>query len=120
MTGIFQIREYINQAKDQNGHVLPAGEEPAIATQAKLSTGTTAQMSALNERTRFVLISNGPTGAHTGVAWEIGANPTAVAAAGLGKATLAAGEKQFLGVQSGGRDAVGARTPLLFAIINDL
>ena len=120
MSGQFQIREYINQARDQNGHILPAGEEPAIATQSQLSTGTSALMAVLNERTRFVLLSNAATGAATSVSWEIGASPTAVLASGGGKATLASLEKQFLGVQTGGKNAGGTRTPLRFAIITDL
>ena len=120
MTGQFQIREYENQAVDANGHILPAGEEPAIATQSQISTGTSALMSVLNERTRFVLISNAATGAATAVSWEIGSSPTAVLASGGGKATLASLEKQFLGVASGGKTAAGVRTPLRFAIITDL
>ena len=120
MTGQLQIREYINQATDANGHILPAGEEPAIATQSQTSTGTSAVMPVLNGRTRFVLISNAATASATSVSWEIGASPTAVLASGGGKATLASLEKQFLGVQSGGKDATGTRTPLRFAIITDL
>ncbi len=120
MTGQFQIREYDKQATDADGKVLPAGVEPAIATQSQLSTGTSALMTVLNERTRFVLISNAATATPLSVSWEIGASPTAVLASGGGKATLASLEKQFLGVRSGGTNAAGTRTPLRFAIITDL
>ncbi len=111
MAGTVTLREYVNMARDANGNVLPAGEEPAVATQTKLSTGTSANFSALNEQTHFVLLSTDGI-----VNWAIGASPTAATGAA---GRLAADEKLFIGVLPGGRTAAGARTPLKIAIITD-
>ncbi len=111
MADFVTLREYVNMARDANGNVLPAGEEPAIATQSKTPIGTTANFSALNENTRFVLLSTKSI-----VNWAIAASPTAVVG---GAGRLAADEKLYIGVQPGGRSAAGARTPLVIAIIID-
>ena len=112
MANIVGIREYINQARDGRGNVLPAGEEPAIAATAVTATGTTAQHT-FNVLTRFFLIHS-----ENIINWEITAdgNPTAVVA---GAGRMAAEEKQFLGLASGGRDDAGVKTPLKIAIIID-
>ena len=108
---VVTLREYVNMARDANGNVLPAGEEPAVATQTKSSSGTSADFSALNARTRFVLLSTDGI-----VNWAIGASPTAATGAA---GRLAADEKLFIGVESGGKDDAGAKTPLVIAIITD-
>lgn len=112
MANIVGIREYVRQARDGNGHVLPAGEEPAIVATAITATGTSAQHT-FNVKTRFFLIHS-----ENIINWEITAdgNPTAVIA---GAGRMAAEEKQFLGLATGGRDDAGAATPLKIAIIID-
>ena len=55
MANIVGIREYVNQAMDANGHVLPAGEEPALVATTITATGTSAQHT-FNVKTRFFLI----------------------------------------------------------------
>ena len=112
MANIVGIREYLKQARDANGHILPAGEEPAIAATAITATGTSAQHT-FNVLTRFFLIHS-----ENIINWAITAdgNPTALVA---GAGGMAAGEKQFLRLASGGRDAARAATPLKIAIIID-
>ena len=112
MANIVGIREYVRQGRDANGHVLPAGEEPAIAATAVTATGTSAQHT-FNVKTRFFLI-------HTediiNIAITADGNPTATVA---GAGRMQAEEKQFLGLASGGRNDAGVATPLKMAIIID-
>ena len=112
MANIVGIREYLNQAKDARGNVLPAGEEPVLVATAVTATGTSAQHT-FNAETRFVFI-------HTEniINWEITAdhNPTAIVA---GAGRLAAEESIFLGISPGGKTAAGAATPFKIAIIID-
>lgn len=112
MPNIVGIREYINQARDANGQVMPAGEEPAIAATALTATATSAQHT-FNAQTRFILIHSEDL-----INWEMTAdgNPTAVVA---GAGRMGSEEKQFLGVASGGRNDAGAKTPQKIAIIID-
>ena len=112
MAGNVTIREYAELAVDDNGNVLQAGLEPAIATQFKLSDGTSDPFSVLNAKTRFVLIST--DGA---INWIL--DGTALTTANSGTGRLAADEKLFVGVRSGGLNAAGTRTPLAFSIITD-
>ena len=112
MANIVGIREYERQARDANGEVLPAGEEPAIVATAVTATATSAQHT-FNVATRFVLIHS-----ENIINWEITGdkNPTAVVA---GAGRMAAEEKQFLGLATGGRNDAGTLTPLKIAIIID-
>lgn len=112
MANIVGIREYVRQARDANGHVLPAGEEPAIAATALTATVTSAQHT-FDVKTKFFLIHS-----ENIINWEITAdgNPTAVIS---GAGRMSSEEKQFLGLASGGRDDAGAATPLKIAIIID-
>lgn len=112
MSNIVGIREYARQARDADGQVLPAGEEPAIAATALTATATSAQHT-FNVLTRFFLIHS-----ENIINWAITAdkNPTAVVA---GAGRMAAEEKQFLGLASGGRNSAGTATPLKIAIIID-
>ncbi len=109
---IVGIREYVRQARDANGHVLPAGEEPAIAATAITPTGTSAQHT-FNVKTKFFLM-------HTVVAINhaitADGNPTAIVD---GAGRMGAEETQFLGLASGGRSDAGAATPLKIALILD-
>ncbi len=101
---IFSVREYARLAKDSNGHGIPVGEEPAIATQVITTSGVSQNLSAFQESTRFILI-----GCDGICNWAIGTAPTAaVGAAGR----LAADEHLFLGV-------AGLKAPLKIAVIND-
>lgn len=112
MANIVGVREYLNQARDARGNVLPVGEEPALVATAITATGTSAQHT-FNAETRFAFI-------HTEniMNWAMTAdhNPTAVVG---GAGRLAAEESIFLGIAPGGRDADGAVSPLKIAIIID-
>ena len=112
MANIVGVREYINQARDGHGNVLPVGEEPALVATILTATGTSAQHT-FQANTRFCLI-------HTEniINWAMTAdhNPTAVVA---GAGRLAAEESIFLGIAPGGKDAAGAATPFKIAIIID-
>ena len=106
---VFTVREYDNLATDANGNPIPVGLEPAIATQALTTSGSSQDLTAFNERTRYILIGC------DGIAnWVI--NGTAVVG---GAGRLAASEHMFLGVAPGGRDDTGARTPLIISVIDD-
>ncbi len=106
---VFSVREYVNLATDANGHSIPVGLEPAIATQKITTSGTSQDLSAFNEATRYILI-----GSDGIVNWVI--DGTAVAG---NAGRLAADEHMFLGVRAGGRDAGGVRTPLVISVIDD-
>ena len=112
MANIVGVREYINQAVDGHGNVLPVGEEPALVATILTATGTSAQHT-FNSATKFVFI-------HTEniLNWAMTAdhNPTAVIA---GAGRLAAEESIFLGIAPPGRDADGAVSPQKIAIIID-
>ena len=112
MANIVGIREYLNQAKDAHGNVLPAGEEPALVATPVTATATSAQHT-FNAETRFVLIHS-----ENIINWAMTAdhNPTAIVA---GAGRLAAEESIFLGIAPGGRDADGAVSPQKIAIIID-
>ena len=106
---IFTVREYEKLAVDANGNPIPVGLEPAIATQVKTTSGSSQDLTAFNERTRYIFI-----GCDGIVNWII--DGTAVVG---GAGRLAADEHIFLGVASGGRNDAGARTPLVISVIND-
>ena len=112
MANIVGIREYVRQARDANGHILPAGEEPALVATAVTATGTSAQHT-FDVKTRFFLLHS-----ENIINWAITAdkNPTALVA---GAGRMAAEEKQFLGLASGGSNDAGVATPLKIAIIID-
>lgn len=101
---VFTVREYDALAKDANGHGIPAGQEPAIATQVITTSGVSQDLNAFQERTRFILI-----GCDGICNWAIGASPTA-AAGDAGR--LAADEHLFFGV-------AGSKTPLVISVIDD-
>ena len=106
---VFTVREYDKLATDANGHPIPVGVEPAIATQIKTTSPASQDLDAFNKDTRYILI-----GCNGIVNWVI--DGTAVL---LGAGRLAADEHMFLGIQSGGRDDAGVRTPLVISVIDD-
>lgn len=106
---IFTVREYVNVATDANGNPLPVGLEPALTTQVKTTSGANQDLAAFQPETRYIEIScNGI------VNWVINGT-AAVGAAGR----LPADVSKFYGVQSGGRDDAGNRTPLVISVIDD-
>ena len=107
---IFTIREYTNMAEDVNGNPLAFGREPASQLQKVTLSGTSQQLT-LAADTKFVLI-----GADGIINWKIGSNPTAATG---GEGRMAADEKQYFGVESGGRLDDGARSPLKIAVLTD-
>ena len=106
---VFTVREYAKLATDANGNPIPVGLEPAVATQVKTTSGSSQDLTAFNNATRYILI-----GCDGIVNWII--DGTAVVG---GAGRLAADEHMFLGVQSGGRNDAGARTPLVISVIDD-
>ena len=106
------IREYINQARDANGNVLPTGEEPAIAATTILATGTSAQHT-FNAKARFFQIRT-----EDGINFAITANgnPTAIVE---GAGRIPPNTLEFFGLASGGKTDAGVATPLKIAIIID-
>lgn len=101
---VFTLREYDRLAKDANGHGIPVGLEPAVATQVITTSGVSQDLAAFQESTRFILI-----GCDGICNWAIDANPTAVAG---GAGRLAADEHLFFGV-------AGLKTPFVLAVIDD-
>lgn len=89
MSSIY-ITEYASLARDAQGNVIAAGQEPAAVEQKKTVSGTSAQSDAFGGTTRFVQISvDGIT------SLQFGTNPTATTS----MQRLAAGEKVFYGVR---------------------
>lgn len=77
------ITEFVRQGRDGRA-AIPAGEEPAVASQTVAIGGASAQSAALNVATRFVEIH-----ADAICSIKFGANPTATAA----DMRLAAGDR---------------------------
>lgn len=91
------VSEYDLLATDVNGRAIPAGVEPALATQnVTLSAGST-QSAAFNDRTRLIRV-------HSDAAFRfaVGPDPTATA----NSARVAAGATEFFGVRPGEKIAV--------------
>lgn len=87
------IQEYDELAQDSNGQPIPAGVEPAIASQV-VSFTSSSQSALLNKRTRFVLIT-----VSAAARIQVGANPTAAtASSGL---RLPTDGSIFIGVRLG-------------------
>lgn len=99
---VMYIAEYERQARDSEGNVLQAGEEPAIAKQAVTFT-TSVASAAFNEATTFVRISLDAAGFI-----NFGVTPTAVTATDT---PMAANVPEYFGVrQSVANLAVAAVT----------
>lgn len=84
------ISEYERQARDSEGNVMQAGEEPAQTTQVVAFT-TTAASSAFQDSTTFVRISLDAAGFI-----KFGASPTATTATDL---PMAANVPEYFGVR---------------------
>lgn len=69
-----EIVEYANLARDAQGNVIAAGEEPAVAGQQVTIGGGSLQSAAFQENTRFLLLH-----ATAAARLAFGANPTASA-----------------------------------------
>lgn len=84
------IQEYVRTPIGRTGQSLPAGEEPAIASQVIAVSGASAQSAALNAKTTFVRI-------HTSeiCSLKFGVNPTAT----TNDMRLPANATEFFGVQ---------------------
>lgn len=94
------ISEYTRMPTDTRVPV-PAGAEPAIATQTVAIGAGSVQSSAFNTNTRFIRL-------HTDAICSVkfGANPTATA----NDARLAANQTEFFGVNAGDKVAVITNT----------
>lgn len=106
------IREYVNQARDGHGNVLPAGEEPALVATVFVPDGTSEQHT-FNVKTRFFLIY---TNVAINFSMVANGNPTAII---NGAGRMAVDTSQFLGVKTGGKDDAGLATPQKIALILD-
>lgn len=97
---VLYISEYQVMPIDGRG-IVPAGAEPAVATQTVAIGGSSTQSSAFNALTRFVRI-------HTDAICSIafGANPTATTST----ARMAANQTEFFGVVPGQKVAVITNT----------
>lgn len=91
------ITEYEKLARAGDGPLIMAGQEPAVAEQTKSVGGASAQSSAFNARTTFVMV-------HASEVCHLafGADPTAVTTAHR----MGAGETRFYGVNAGQKLAV--------------
>lgn len=85
------ITEYARQAKDTNGLLVPAGEEPALAYQKIANDGASVASAALNAKTRFVRLHSDSI-----CSIKVAAVPVAVTT----ENRLAAGSTEFFGVNS--------------------
>lgn len=86
------ITEYAELARDAFSFHVPAGKEPAIAEQQRTVSGASAQSSAFNNETAFIMVHTSES-AHL----AFGTSPTAVTTAHK----LAAGETRYYGVPKG-------------------
>ena len=95
------ITEYQELAFAGRGHLIPAGQEPAILNQQVAIGALSVQSSALSDTTRFVRL-------HADVACRIaiGASPTAASTS----MRFGAGGTEYLGVRPGLKIAVISTT----------
>ncbi len=95
------ITEYRRQPTDGIQRVLPAGQEPAIATQ-KIAIGAgSVQSVAFNANTTFIAVNVDAT-----CSFKVGANPTATAS----DMRISANATMFMGVYAGDKIAVITNT----------
>lgn len=87
------IREYTRLARDIDGNVIQAGEEPAEASQVVSFTATAGQSIATGSATKFVRIESNADGFI-----DLGIDPTAVALAGI---PVKANQPEYFGVRRG-------------------
>lgn len=108
--GLFCIREYDKLAVDANGHEIPVGLEPAVASQVVATSGTSASSAVFNVKTRYILIHGDGV-----MNFLVGGAPAVAQTAGR----LPAEMMMFFGVASGGKNDAGVRTPLLISVVDD-
>lgn len=89
---ILYIQEYERIAGDQDGHLVQAGFEPALASQAVTFSTTTAS-AAFNAKTKFVRLYS-----DTACFVKFGASPSATTATDM---PLAANMPEFFAVVNG-------------------
>lgn len=94
---IMHIAEYERLARDSEGNILQAGEEPATTTQAVTFT-TTVASAAFRDSTRFVRISLDGAGFV-----KFGVTPTATTAVDT---PMAANVPEYFGVRPQSVDAL--------------
>ena len=98
VTGRVHITELLTLATDHRGHEVMAGKMPGLAQQVVAIGAASAQSGAFGSATRFIRID-----ADTACYWDVGANPTADAAA---HRYIAAGNFEYIGVEPGHKLAV--------------
>ena len=100
MAGNVTVHEYETQAFDARGYPVPAGQEPAVATQTNLSDGTTDPFTAFNALTKFIMVK---TDGVVSLAFgdKAGSTPTAVVKGSAGNMRMAADSTLYFGVVGG-------------------
>ena len=93
---VVYVSEFARQVRDAGGYLIPTPEAPSVADQTTAIGGSSAQSSAFNALTRFIMV-------HTDAICHIaiGANPTAT----TGNMRLAANQTVFFGVTPGDKIA---------------
>lgn len=96
--GTFRITEFDKTATNDIPTSLQMAQYPAVAVQAALTpSGASQQSAAFNANTTYACIST-----DIAVTFDVGPNPTAVAASEL----LSANESRYIGVRPGDKIAV--------------
>jgi hypothetical protein len=90
---LMYITEYSKLARDEDGHIIQAGQEPALARQFITFTATAGASAAFNNSTRFVRIS-----CDSAAFLTFGLTPVAVTAQDT---PVAASTAEFFGVLPG-------------------
>lgn len=90
---VLYITEYAEQAIFPGGHALPAGKEPAVATQTVAISGSHAESSAFNAKTAFVRL-------HTDAICSV-LTTAAGTAATTSHPRMAAGTTEYFAVEPG-------------------
>ena len=87
---VVRVTEYDQQARDGQGFIMAAGDEPSLAVQV-VTLSAVSQQITLDPRTRIVRMK-GTGGFH----FKVGANPTAT----TDETDCAANSAEYFGVQS--------------------
>jgi hypothetical protein len=90
---VLYITEYALLARDEDGHVIQAGQEPAVTDQKVTFTGGVAASAAFNSSTRFVRL-------YSDTAGYIVFGPTPVAVT-VDDTPISATTPEFFGVKPG-------------------
>ena len=95
------ITEFAQEGVDAQGRITPIAKVPAVAQQAVVFTGTSAQSAVLSDATTIVRLQ-----ADANCSVSIGTNPTATAA----QMRMVAGQTEYFSVQPGGALKIAAIT----------